>query len=235
MAHRIPKAVEDHGDAKRLSIALGAFIVELLNDRRVQAFYDTWRSARAPNDREFEILLAEHPETIELFIAGVTFQDHEATAPAVRAWLHRLPAAWTDMVTANLLLAFRTLHYHGRTRADRPPPEPPAAPPQFGIGVELTAAHERGRVPPDPDTIQRGIRWLVQAYVSEPPVKKNTLAREHAAARSRDPKDCRKDVKEGIREAWERLELGARSVWAPEKPGRIVVPPNPTKKDGGNH
>ena len=233
MAHRRPTVVENHGDAKRLSIALGAFIVELLTDRRVLAWYDIWRSARAPTDREFEFLLAEHPETIDLFIADVTFRDHGTTAPFVRTWLHRLPAAWTDMVTANLLLAFRTTHYHGRTRADSPPARRPKAPPQFGIGVELTAAHKRGKVPHAPDTVQRGIRWLYRAYVPERPDSKHQLAREYAVwAQRDDPEDCIHDVKEGIRQAWALLDLGAASVWAPEKPGRIVVPP-PTKKDNG--
>lgn len=230
MSYRTPTAIEHHGDAKRLSIAIGGFVVELSADGRVLTYYDTWRAARTDTDREFEHLLAEHPETIRLYLADVSARDYAATVPVVRTLLRRLPAAWADMVTAELLRAFRTVHYHDRTRADRPPATPPAAPPAFGVAVQLPPTHARGRVPQDPDPVLRNLRWLCRAYVPERPVSKHQLAREHAAATSRDPEDCLRDVKDGIGQAWGLLALAAQSDWSPA--GRIVVP---AKKDGGDH
>ena len=122
----------------------------MLTDPRVLTFYDAWRVARAPADREFEVLVAEYPQTVGAFTDAWLAEDHASTAVVVRTWLHRLPAAWTDMVTANLLRAFRTAHYHGRPAlTHRRPPRPPTRR-SLVSACSSTAAHPRGRVPDDP-------------------------------------------------------------------------------------
>jgi hypothetical protein len=233
MSLRIPTAIENHGDGRRLSQATGAFIVWLTTYPPVQTYYlDTWRVVHARTDQEFTLLLAEHPETIELFKADVAWRDHTATVPFVRTLLHRLPATWVDMTTAELLRAFRTVYHHTRTPADQRPAEP-----MFGVGVQLTASHPRGRVSEDPAAIQRGVHWLCRAYVPERPDTQRFLAREYAAAVRRngfrnDPLHCRRDVQRSIDQAWALLDLAAALPWSPTQPGRIVLPDPSPKKTG---
>jgi hypothetical protein len=226
MSLRIPTAIENHGDARRLSQALGAFIVWLDTYPPVRARYHTWRATRDHADQEFELLLAEYPETIERYITEITWRNHAAMRPFVETLLHRLPPTWVDMTTSELLLAFRTRHYHGRTRADVPPATPPATPPQFGVQVQLTASHPRGRVSEDPAVIQRGVDYLCRHYVKEPRDRKRALAREFgASAQWNDPEDAVRFVKNSIQQAWALLDLAAAATWSPTVPGRIVVPP----------
>jgi hypothetical protein len=220
VAHRTPDTVETHGDAKRLANAVASFIVELSVDRRVLTHYDAWRADRAPLDRAFEQLLAEHPETIDTFIADVYARDYAATRPFVRTLLQRLPATWTHMVTRELLRAFRTAHYTGRTRADVPPPD--STTPMFGVAVQLQPTHPRGKVPHDPYPVTHNLRLLYRNAVQEPRDSLRTLAREHAGWGQQDPDDCLRDVRRCLTQARALLDLAARSDWA--QPGRIVVP-----------
>jgi hypothetical protein len=227
VSHRIPTAVEHHGDAKHLAIAASAYIVELIEVPRVLTCYDEWRVVRAPADREFELLLAEYPETIQRYIDEMKWQDHVAMRPFVETLIHRLPATWIDMTTSELLRAFRIGHYHGRERADTPPIVRPTEPPQFGVVVELQPTHPRGYVPHDPSKGRRGVRWLIRRYVQSVPLQ--TLAREYAADTGRagdrnDPLDCLRDVKRNIQQAWALLDLAATLPWSPTKPGHIVTP-----------
>lgn len=241
MAHRRPTAVETHGDAKRLSIALGGFVYELTLDPRVGVLYDRWRTEHDEMTQQLEAMLTEfQPDPTKQnmpmtpaqsaraneFIDVTKSHERVVTADLLRPLLHRLPESWLPMLTENLLLAFRTAYRHNRT-----PPDQRPAKPYFGVGVKLTAAHKRGRVPNAPDTVHRNIRWLYRHYVPERRVSRRQLAREYAALVKReDPEECIKDVKDGIKQAWALLELGARSDWSPTVPGRIVVP-RPDKVD----
>jgi hypothetical protein len=199
VAHSKPDGIANKGDAWRISTAAGAFVIELLIDKRVKALYEQWRHARETAGAALDVALAHGTEADLPAIRKTFFEDYnareiEATQLAVRDEL-RLAFPW---VAPALLHGFR-LRVHNEQHPENEKP--------LGIQVFMQPGAEKGRKPRNEgEDLIRAVRWYYRLKVQEPPESIHDLARDYAAWAGRD-NDCRSVIQNAVDQVQALLDL----------------------------
>jgi hypothetical protein len=203
MARSRPTVVDNHGDARRLTVAAGAFIWELvIADKRVEAYYRAWYDAHEDEIRRLKTMSLSRDDAVR---AAARF--HATTLEATRRFVCadlQLPEAWSQGVAKHLTDLFRRRSYNHRH---------PGANLEWGFPVHY-GVQRPGKWPTrNGQDIERNVRWFYRVHVQQPPDYIHDLARDyHSWTEQRlgamSPNtDSRETVQGGIKQARALLEL----------------------------
>jgi hypothetical protein len=223
MAHSQPddNPIDNRGDARRATVVAGWFVMELLQDARVNALYVQWRQARAAGGRLLDRALLDPRAAAatldEIFLHQFDRNELDATQRFVRAEL-KLEYTW---IAPALLHAFRL-----RVHNERHPENPEA----FAVPVYVAQACPTGKAPArDGADLQRNVGYFYRLGVRKQPNDSiKAMAREYAEAAKRD-NDSRSVVQKGVEQVRTFMALIERS-YIVEKPGYVVTRTPDTEK-----
>ncbi len=216
MAHSRPSEIMNRGDALRASRAAGSFIVELMSDRRVQAYQHAWSLAWATAKQKLD-QFRERAKTpgahvnwaaIHAAIDALPEGIRAGTQQFVREELKVKPN-WVPLVADCLIQAFQISVYNAQH---------PDAPKQFGVPVYLAPDLPQGRLPRQEGLdIDRNVRWFYLTHIAVKPESVISLARDYQSSAART-NDSRSVVQNGIKQAEALLDLCAAQAVRLPKP-----------------
>jgi hypothetical protein len=205
VAHSTPDGIANHGDAWRVTTAGGAFIIELVIDKRVKALYKQWYHMRAQ-------VRSDVHRTIDVMVARGDDKQQ------IKGWLGALGreqfaaqlAATERFVTDELKLSFPWVPrclldaFNIRVWNEEHPNDPPR---QFKLPVKMQPEAPKGRKPRnDGKDLERAVRWYYRNKVQDPPDSVHELARDYALSAERD-NDSRSVVQNAIDQVQTLLDL----------------------------